>query len=287
MTDFDYHVALTRNRGWVTEEEQERLHAARVAIAGMGGVGGSHLLTLTRLGIGNFHVADFDRFELHNMNRQAGAMLSRLGQPKVDVLAEMAADINPELNIARFPEGVTESNLDAFLDNVDVYVDGLDFFSLDIRQSVFDGCRTRGIPAVTAAPLGMGAALLVFMPDGPSFDDYFRLKGHPPAEQALRFALGLAPTAQQFTYLAEAGHVDLANERGPSTAMGCELCAGVTATEVLKLVLGRGPIRAVPWVSHFDAYLGRLRRTWRPGGNANPLQRLRLAVARRRFGIGG
>lgn len=284
VSSFDYGTALTRNLGWVTEEEQAMLRAARVGIAGMGGVGGSHLLTLSRLGIGNFHLADFDHFELHNMNRQAGATVSKLGRAKIDVMVEMAHDINPELSITPFENGVTDDNVDAFLDGVDIYVDGLDFFALDIRQTVFAECRARGIPAVTAAPLGMGTALLVFTGDSPSFEDYFQLDGHPPGEQALRFAMGLAPTSQQFSYLAEAGHVDLPNQRGPSTAMACELCAGVVGTEVLKLVLNRGRIRAVPWVTHFDAYLGRLRKTWRPGGNRNPLQRLLLALARRRFG---
>ena len=50
---FDYHAAFSRNLGWVTETEQDILRSKRVAIAGLGGVGGSHLLTLTRLGVGN------------------------------------------------------------------------------------------------------------------------------------------------------------------------------------------------------------------------------------------
>ena len=76
-TPFTYDLAFSRNIGWVTRDEQHDLRDKRVAIAGMGGVGGSHLLTLTRLGIGGFHLADFDTFELANFNRQAGA-----GSPK-------------------------------------------------------------------------------------------------------------------------------------------------------------------------------------------------------------
>src|SRR5690606_32011775 len=112
---FDYEAAFSRNIGWVTEAEQHALRGKRVAIAGMGGVGGVHLLTLARLGIGAFNIADFDTFDLVNFNRQAGAMVSALGRPKVDVLAEMAADINPELDIRRFPQGVAQDNLDDFL----------------------------------------------------------------------------------------------------------------------------------------------------------------------------
>ncbi|MFC1684967.1 ThiF family adenylyltransferase, partial [Pseudomonadota bacterium] len=56
MQKFDYNDAFSRNIGWLRPEEQEVLRSKRVAIAGLGGVGGSHLLTLTRLGIGGFHI---------------------------------------------------------------------------------------------------------------------------------------------------------------------------------------------------------------------------------------
>ena len=106
------------------ELELAILRGKRVAIAGMGGVGGGHLLTLARLGIGTFNIADFDTFELANFNRQAGAAISSLGRSKVQMLADMACDINPELSIRQFSEGITLSNLDDFLKDVDIYVDG-------------------------------------------------------------------------------------------------------------------------------------------------------------------
>ncbi|MBK1691601.1 ThiF family adenylyltransferase [Ectothiorhodospira mobilis] len=281
---FDYGEAFQRTLGWITPEEQARLRRARVAIAGMGGVGGAHLLTLTRLGIGAFCLSDFDVFELHNMNRQAGARMDTLGRPKLEVMAEAGLNINPELELRRYPEGVDATNVDAFLDGVDVYVDGLDFFAFEARRTLFNACRERGIPAVTAAPLGMGSAVLTFIPDGMAFDDYFQFReGLSTDELSLRFMMGLAPAMLQMGYLADPAQVDLAAQKGPSTPMACELCAGMAGTEVLKLILGRGRVVAAPRGLHFDAYRGRLAHTWRPGGNRNPLQRLLLAVARRRL----
>ena len=52
--EFAYSTAFSRNIGWVTMAEQEALRGKRIAIAGLGGVGGSHLLTLARLGVGHF-----------------------------------------------------------------------------------------------------------------------------------------------------------------------------------------------------------------------------------------
>jgi len=278
---FDYHKAFSRNIGWVTETEQEILRGKRIAIAGMGGVGGGHLLTLTRLGIGKFHLADFDSFEIHNFNRQAGAMMSTIDRLKVEVMAEMARDINPELEVRQFTGGVTGRNLDEFLDGVDLYVDSLDFFALEVRSQVFAACAARGIPAVTAAPLGMGAALLIFMPGRMSFEDYFRLEGHTEDEQALRFMLGLAPARLQLPYLADDTRVDFNAKKGPSTPMACELCAGFAGTYALKILLHRGDVPVAPHGIHFDAYRNKLSTTWRPWGNNNPIQRLGLVIARR------
>lgn len=284
---FDYSAAFARNLGWVTPAEQQRLRDARVAIAGMGGVGGVHLLTLARLGVGRLRIADLDRFDIANFNRQAGAFVSTLGEPKVGVMARIARDVNPEAEIDCFPCGVLPDNVDEFLRDVDVYVDGIDFFAIEARRMLFAACHAKGIPALTAAPLGMGVALLYFRPGGMSFEEYFRLEGQPRQEQFARFIAGLSPAMLQRHYLAVPEAVDFAAQRGPSTAMACELCAGVMGTAVLKVLLGRGPLRPAPWAMQFDAYRQQLRFTWRPFGNANPLQRLLLHFIRPRLRTAG
>jgi molybdopterin/thiamine biosynthesis adenylyltransferase len=283
MTDlFSYSEAFSRNIGWITETEQSALRAKTVAIAGMGGVGGVHLVTLARLGIGRFHIADFDTFGLVNFNRQAGATMSSLGQPKVEVMKHMALDINPEIQIETFADGVNDANLARFLNGVDVYVDGLDFFAFSARQATFRACAELGIPAVTAAPLGMGTALLNFLPGGMSFEDYFQWGDRTETEKALRFMIGLSPRLLQ-DYIADQSRVDLSARRGPSTVMGCQLCSGVAATEVLKIVLKRGCLRGAPHGLHFDAYRHKMVHTWRPWGNRNPIQQLMLAIGRRKL----
>ncbi|HEV7575055.1 MAG TPA: ThiF family adenylyltransferase [Caldimonas sp.] len=280
---FSYEQAFERNLGWLSEHEQQTLRSKRVAIAGLGGVGGAHLLALTRLGVGKFTLADFDRFEIHNFNRQVGANVGSIGRPKIDVMAEMALGVNPELDLIRFERGVDAANAERFLDGVDLYIDGLDFFVLDERQRIFNLCAERGIPAITAAPLGMGAALLVFLPGRMTFEQYFRMGAKSRAEKAARFLVGLSPSMLQMGYLVDPSRVDLAAGKGPSTPMACELCAGIAATEALKVLLRRGRVFAAPWGVHFDAYKNRLKRTWRPGGNAHPVQRTLIALTKRRY----
>lgn len=283
MPLFDYDTAFSRNIGWVTEAEQSQLRHFRIAIAGMGGVGGVHLLTLVRLGICKFNIADFDTFDLVNFNRQAGASMRSLHQSKVDVMAQQALDINPDLDIRRFPEGVNEDNLDDFFKDVDLYVDGLDFFVFEAREAVYRACERLKIPAVIAAPLGMGVAIVNILPGKMTFESFFRFAGLTPEQKALHFLLGLSPALLQRGYLVAPHAVDLAAQRGPSTAMACQLCAGAAATEALKILLKRGKVLAAPHGYQFDAYRNKLAHTWRPWGNHNPIQRLGLALAKRQL----
>lgn len=278
---FAYDVAFDRNIGWVTADEQQALRRKRVAIAGMGGVGGVHLLTLARMGIGAFNISDLDTFELANFNRQAGAAMSTIGRSKVEVMAEMARDINPTLNIKAFGDGIRDDNIDAFLDGVDLFVDGFDFFVPEIRARVFQHCVELKIPAITAGPIGFGTCYIVFLPGKMSFEEYFRIEGRPLEAQYARFLLGLAPKGLHRAYLVDPSRLNLAEKRGPSSAAAVQLCAGVMGGEAIKILLGRGRVRAAPYYHQFDAYRGCFVCRRLPFGNNNPLQRLKLNVIER------
>jgi molybdopterin/thiamine biosynthesis adenylyltransferase len=284
-TAFEREIAFSRTLGLVTRDELAALERKTVAIAGLGGVGGSHLITLTRLGIGGFNLAEFDTFGLENFNRQAGANMSTLGMPKLDVMEETARQINPELRIRRFPLGLTANNMDEFLRGVDVYVDSLDFFAFEIRALVFKACYERGIPALTAGPLGMGVALLNFLPGGMTFADYINWKDSDTEfVKAIKFLVGVAPSLPHRHALVDRSYVDLHARKGPSTPMGCKLCAGFAGTEVLKMLLKRGKVRAVPHSLHFDAYLNKLYSRYIWLGNRNPVQKLKIAYVQRTLG---
>lgn len=280
---FERSRAFARTLGWVSAEELDALGQKRIAIAGLGGVGGVHLMTLARLGVGAFHIADLDAFELSNLNRQVGASMSTLGRPKVEVMAERARDVSPELDLRLFDDGVSEANVDAFLEDVDLYVDGLDVFAMEARRLVFSRCHALGIPALTAGPIGMGVAMMSFLPGSTSFEDYFHFGERSLEQQLVRFFVGLAPSVLQRGSLVDPSAMNLLERRTPSTPMGMQLCAGAAGTEAMKILLGRDGVRPAPWSLHFDAYSGRLRRTWRPWGNRNPLQRIILYFAERQL----
>jgi molybdopterin/thiamine biosynthesis adenylyltransferase len=196
-------------------------------------------------------------------------------------MAAEARAIDPEVRLQVVTDPITPANVGAFLDSVDVLIDGIDFFAIDIRRLIFREARRRGIWALTAGPIGFSTAWLVFSPTGMSFDDYFDLNdAMDRLDQLIAFVAGLTPRATQRTYM-DLSQVDPRTGRGPSAALACHLCSGVAAAEVVKILLGRSPIRSAPWYSQFDAYrqqlcTGRLR--W---GNRSPAQRLKRRLLKK------
>jgi molybdopterin/thiamine biosynthesis adenylyltransferase len=271
---FDYTEAFSRNLGWLTPQEQQKLRGVRVAVAGMGGAGGVHVQALARLGVGAFSLTDFDSFELANFNRQAGAAMSTIGQPKVEVMRGFALDVNPEADVRVFPDGIDENNLADYLDGVDLLIDAIDFFANAMRPALYRAARERGIPVVCSAPLGAGASLICFQPAGIRFEDYFGFAGCDDITMAVRFMVGMSPRLPQRHYLAYPEIVDFVKHRVPSLGMACQFTAGMAVTASMKLLLKRGIVKGAPHSYQFDAYLGRFYRCWRPGGYRNPLQKL-------------
>ena len=283
-----YQEAFSRNIGLLTREQQGRLRQARVAIAGLGGVGGVYASTFARLGIGNFHIADLDRFEVANFNRQAAATMHTVGHSKVEGAEALIHSINPFATVTVFPTGVHAETLPTFLDGVDLVLDGLDFFNIQSRRLLFRAARQAGIPVVTAGPVGYGSSMIVFTKEGMSFDDYFDLDDtQTEEEQLIRFGLGLTPTLLQRHYFHPEG-VNWKEKKAPSLVTGTLLCANLVSCEGLKILFGE-IVHPAPASLHFDPYVRTLKKVTIPWGNKNPWQRLKrlvmTAVLRKRGSI--
>lgn len=275
---FDYDLAFSRNLGLVQPDEQNKLRQSKVAIAGLGGVGGVHALTLARIGIGNFHIADFDTFEVQNFNRQSGATVSSLGKPKCDVVKDMIEDINPTASVMPFSDGVTSDNIQAFLEGVDIVVDGLDFFAVDAREMLYREAYKAGLPVVGAGPIGFSMILLIFLPGQMTWHQYFSMDlAKNQVDKYVLFGLGNAPKATHLSYM-DKTYVSLDKKIGPSVAAAVQLCGGVIATEVVKLILKRGKVYAAPYYHQFDAYKCKYVRGKLYWGNKGLLQRIKFFI---------
>jgi molybdopterin/thiamine biosynthesis adenylyltransferase len=257
MTHFIYEDAFSRNIGLLSEHEWKRVRRTRVGIAGLGGCGSNHLMVLARMGFERFTIADPDVFELTNLNRQAGASLSTLGQSKCEVMQRMALDINPHIEICTFSEGLTETNLPDFVAQTDVGINAIDFFRIDLYAKYHNCYREQGkYSTVGASPFAFGAALTIIGPGTPSFEEVFAIDPTDEADERLKkFCRRMTPSRFASGYLTSGVNeikTPLEDTRIASSAAAVYLCAALTAAEILFIVTGRRKPTLAPNILEFD-----------------------------------
>lgn len=103
----EIQAALIERHG---EAIQKKLNQARVAIAGLGGLGSNTAFYLARIGVGHLHLLDFDKVDITNLNRQQ-YLMAHIGMEKTRALKEHLLQINPYLDIRTDCVRITEENL--------------------------------------------------------------------------------------------------------------------------------------------------------------------------------
>lgn len=126
-----------------------KLKNSKVAIVGLGGVGGTVVTNLARCGVGTLIICDFDKVEITNINRQIVARHSKIGKFKTDCLEEMLLDINPEVNVTKLTCKVDES---LFNQDIDIVIDCID----DVKSKIWliRECFNRGIKVISSMGAG-------------------------------------------------------------------------------------------------------------------------------------
>lgn len=133
----------------------ERVIASHVAVVGVGGVGGSAALALARGGVGKITLIDGDVVSESNLNRQAVAFRSGLGKPKVEEMARLISDINPNCKVNAvhaFYSEKTRAEIDAVLSGCDYVLDAID--QVREKTELICMCHERGIPVISAMGAG-------------------------------------------------------------------------------------------------------------------------------------
>lgn len=147
----------------VGEAGQARIAAARVLLAGCGGLGAESASLLARAGVGFLRIVDRDVVELSNLQRQAlfDEADVRDGVPKAVAAARRLARVNAEVTVEPVVADIGPGNIRRLMDSIDLVVDGFDSF--ESRFLLNDACVERGLPWVYGACIGSSglAALLV------------------------------------------------------------------------------------------------------------------------------
>ena len=146
-------MIFDRTKSLIGENSLEKLANSKVAIFGIGGVGGYVVEALVRAGIGEIDLIDNDTINPTNINRQIVALHSTLGQYKVDVAKNRALDINPNIKINTFKTFFDENTINEFdFSKYDYVIDAID--SVKSKILLIKTCKSLNIPIISSMGTG-------------------------------------------------------------------------------------------------------------------------------------
>ena len=149
----------------VGEEGQKKLAESRVLVVGAGGLGSPVSLYLAAAGVGTIGIADFDRVDVSNLQRQILYREQDIGKAKAELAVEQLQSRNHSVQVELYPEGITAENAEEILAKFDVIVDASDNFPT--RYLLSDTCMKLGKPDVYGAICEFAGQVTVFASDGP------------------------------------------------------------------------------------------------------------------------
>ena len=141
-------------------EGQERLRAARALVVGAGGLGCPAALYLAASGLGRLTIADGDKVDLTNLQRQILYRTDAVGMPKVEAARASLLALNPEVSILPLEKKISAEDLDPLLTDADIVLDCSDNFAT--RHALNRACVARAKPLVAGAAMRFDAQLMVF-----------------------------------------------------------------------------------------------------------------------------
>jgi molybdopterin/thiamine biosynthesis adenylyltransferase len=208
---YSRHIILPEVGG----KGQAKIAGAKVFIVGAGGLGCPVGYYLTAAGVGTIALIDNDTVEMSNLQRQIAHSVKTIGMPKVESAKLTFEALNPDVKIVPIQKRMTKADIIELIRDYDIVVDGSDNFPT--RYLVNDACFMAGKPLVSGAILRFEGQVTTILPgEGPCYRCLFE---EPPPP-------GLVPSCQEAGVLGVLPGV----------------IGGLQATEVLKLILGKGEV---------------------------------------------
>ncbi len=204
----------SRNHNALTPEEQTLLAGSRVAVIGLGGLGGGVVEMLARIGVGSLFLIDGDRFDTTNLNRQILSTEALVGHPKAEAAKARVMAVNSDVRVTSCIGFLDNGNADAIVGDADLVIDCLD--SIDTRFLLEDACKRAGVPLVSGAIAGTLGQIITIFPEDPGLELVY-------GERSAKRAAGVENEMGNLSY--------------------CALfVAALQASEAVKVLLNRGEL---------------------------------------------
>ncbi|MCF8093033.1 MAG: HesA/MoeB/ThiF family protein [Desulfotignum sp.] len=203
-----------RNFDTMTRAQQAKLASSRVAVLGLGGLGGGVGEMLARTGVGHLTLIDGDLFEASNLNRQLFCTEDLLGTSKALAAEKRIRAVNSTVQVTAKAQYAGSANLYDMIKESHLVVDCLD--SIHARFMLQEAAQKAQIPLVAGAIAGVTGQVTVIFPEDKGYELIYGKKEHLPAK-------GIESRTGNISYCAL-------------------LVASIQASESIKVLLGRGEI---------------------------------------------
>ena len=204
----------TRNFNTLSQDEQAILSKSRVAVIGLGGLGGGVVEMLARIGVGGLIIMDGDAFETSNLNRQILATEALVGHSKAEAAMDRVRAVNATVQVTACHDFLDKENADATVKGCDLVIDCLD--SIETRFVLETACKRAKIPLVSGAIAGTLGQVITIFPQDPGLSLIYGDRSSTRAE-------GVEKEMGNLSY----------------TAM---FVAAIEASEAVKVLLNRGEL---------------------------------------------
>ncbi len=214
----------------IGDENFAVLQKARVAIAGLGGVGSYAAEAIARSGIGYITIIDCDAVAESNLNRQLYALRSTVGKDKCEVAARRIRDINPDIIINTKNIRITADNVAEAIGDMDAVIDAVD--DIGAKLAIVQYCAEKGIGLISC--MGTGNKT---QPDRLRVADIYETKVCPLARK-MRYELKKRQVDRLCVVYSE--EAPLVKEHPPASMVFVPACAGIFAARevVFRLIEG-------------------------------------------------
>lgn len=222
-----YWEIASRQMSIVTKSQQTKFKESKIAVVGCGGIGGSVIEMLARMGVGELTLIDTDEFDLSNLNRQLLSTTETLRKSKSESGKERVRIINPYVKVNVFNEFLDEKNVEKLVGDCDIIIDALDNIVSRIILSRF--AKENDIPLIHGAIHGTLGEISVFTKDSKSYEEVLALPsagkdlnddvikevqslshGVPPVIGPVPNIIGALEAFEAFKYVTGVGEVLLA-----------------------------------------------------------------------------
>ncbi|MDD5039981.1 MAG: ThiF family adenylyltransferase [Patescibacteria group bacterium] len=254
----EYDVMFARNIGIFSEKEQKTIRNLTIGVIGCGGMGSITAQIAARTGVESIILADPENYEAVNINNQFSAFEKTIGENKAQITARIVKGINSNIKVTPHKEGLNEKNVTEIVKQSDIIFDCIDYNELFFSYILTNEAKHQKKFVLAPQAIGYGASILIFDPNGISFNEYLGMHEGMSREEVGQIII---PPEKYAPILPDYINEEIISKTIqkripiPNIALAQTLAASIMVAEALFILLGKRKPVVVPNIIAIDLLL--------------------------------